>query len=96
VAESSFTTTGILQISGMVELPGRVMLMTRTLAATLVLLTVACTGSSTARAADCEDIIARHMVGQALLAAHFVAQAEKAGMQLTAINANTSRIANRC
>ena len=42
---------------------------------------------SITRAADCESAIARHMVGQALLAAHFVALAEKSGMAPTEINA---------
>ncbi len=67
----------------------------RNLAATLVLLIAACTGSSMARAADCEDIIARHMVGQALLAAHFVAVAEKTGMKPGEINAILKSIAEK-
>src|SRR5262249_6685748 len=33
--------------------------------------------ASPARAADCEDKIARHMVGEAMLAAQFVAAAER-------------------
>ena len=41
-----------------------------------------------ARAAGCDkDAIARHMVGEALLAANLVAMAEKAGMQPAQINA---------
>ena len=52
-----------------------------------------CVGSSLARAADCEDIVVRHMVGQALLAAHFVAAAEKTGMKPGEINAILKSIA---
>ena len=51
--------------------------------------------SAVARAADCEDIIARHMVGQALLAANYVAAAEKAGMKPAEINAALKNIAAR-
>jgi hypothetical protein len=54
------------------------MLMTRILAAMLVFSLALSTGASALRAADCEDTIARLLVGQALLAAHFVALAEKA------------------
>ena len=38
------------------------------------------------KAADCEDTLSRHMVGEALLVAHFVALAEKMGMTPDAIN----------
>ena len=51
--------------------------------------------SAVARAADCEDIVARHMVGQALLAANYVAAAEKAGMKPAEINAALKNIAAR-
>ena len=37
-------------------------------------------GTSAVRAADCEDTIARHMVGEALLTANLVAFAEKAAL----------------
>ena len=47
------------------------MLMTRILAAMLVFPFVLCAGTSALRAADCEDTVARHMVGEALLAANF-------------------------
>jgi hypothetical protein len=48
---------------------------------------MAFTGAA-AQAAGCdEDAIARHMVGEALLAANFIAVAEKAGMQPAQINA---------
>jgi hypothetical protein len=43
------------------------------------------------RAADYEDIIARHMVGEALLAADLVALAEKAGMKPSEIGSCRSR-----
>ena len=49
------------------------------------------TGAS--RAADCEDIVAKHMVGQAMLAAHYVAAAEKSGMKPADINAGLKAIA---
>ena len=44
-------------------------------------------GSASAGASDAEDILARHMVGEALLAAQLVAVAEKAGMTPGQINA---------
>src|SRR5450759_4771947 len=69
------------------QLEQRAMLMTRILAAMLVFSFVLCTGTSALRAADCEAVVARHMVGQALLAAQFVALAEKAGMTPSEINA---------
>ena len=42
--------------------------------------------ASGVRAAGCEDTIARHMVGEAMLAAQFVAAAEKNGMTTEGIN----------
>jgi len=71
------------------------MLIIRNLAATLLLVIVVCTGSSMVRAADCEDIVARHMVGEALLAAHFVALFVKIGMETTEINAILKSIAEK-
>ena len=59
------------------------MVMVRIVLAMLVM----CCGTSVLRAAECETAIARHMVGQALLVAHFVALAEKAGMAPSEINA---------
>ena len=53
------------------------------------------TGASASRADDCEDTIARHMVGEALLAAHFVALAEKAGMTPSEINAILKNVSER-
>ena len=57
------------------------MLVTRFLAGTLVLVFAVTTVAPVLRAADCEDTVARHMVGQALLAAQFVALAERSGMK---------------
>ena len=54
-----------------------------------------CSGASSARAAGCEDTIARHMVGEAMLAAQFVAAAEKNGMKVDAINAVLKDIAEK-
>jgi hypothetical protein len=54
-----------------------------------------CLGTSTVQAADCEDTVARHMVGQALLAAQFVALAERVGMTPSEINAILKNIAER-
>ena len=71
------------------------MRLTPKIAVTLVCLSAVCTGGSTVRAADCEDIIARHMVGEALLAAHLVALAEKAGLKPAEINATLKSIAEK-
>jgi hypothetical protein len=71
------------------------MLKTRTLAAMFVFSLVLSTGTSASRAADCEDTIARHMVGQALLAAQFVALAEKTGMTPSEINAILKSVAEK-
>lgn len=73
----------------------RTMHIIRNVAAILVSLTAVCTASSTVRAADCEDLIAQHMVGEALLAAHLVALAEKAGMKMTDIDAILTSIAEK-
>ena len=43
--------------------------------------------ASPLRAAVCEDMVARHMVGEAMLAAQFVAAAERNGMAASSINA---------
>ena len=43
--------------------------------------------ASPLRAVDCEDMAARHMVGEAMLAAQFVAAAERNGMTANSINA---------
>jgi hypothetical protein len=47
---------------------------------------LACFTNTSSRAAECDDLIARHMVGQAMLAAQFVAVAEKAGITPAQIN----------
>lgn len=47
------------------------------------------------QAADCEATLARYMVGQALLAANYVAAAEKAGMTPAEINAALKDIVAR-
>lgn len=52
-------------------------------------------GTSPLRAADCEDTIARHMVGEALLAAHLVAVAEKTGVAPQAIDAMLKEVAEK-
>jgi hypothetical protein len=59
----------------------------RNVAAILLAMTLACAASPNARAAGCEDLVARHMVAEALLAAHLVASAEKAGMKKGDIDA---------
>lgn len=46
-----------------------------------------------AQAADCEATIGKYMIGQALLAANYVAAAEKAGMKPAEINAALRDIA---
>ena len=48
-----------------------------------------------AQAADCEIPIGKYMIGQALLAANYVAAAEKAGMKPAEINAALKDIAKR-
>ncbi|MBI2736454.1 MAG: hypothetical protein HYX38_07910 [Rhodospirillales bacterium] len=46
-----------------------------------------------AQAADCEATVGKYMIGQALLAANYVAAAEKAGMKPAEINAALKDIA---
>ena len=48
-----------------------------------------------AQAADCESVLGKYMVGQALLAANYVAAAEKAGRKPAEINAALKDIAAR-
>jgi hypothetical protein len=60
----------------------------------MLLLSLLLFGSaSPSRAAGCEDKITRHMAGEAMLAAQFVAAAEKNGMTASAINAVLKEIA---
>jgi len=68
---------------------------TRILTAMFVFWFAFFTGASALRADDCEDTIARHMVGEALLAAHFVALAEKQGMTSSEIDAILKSIAEK-
>ena len=65
------------------------------LAAMLAFSFALCTGTSALRAAECEDAVARQLVGQALLTAHFVALAEKAGMTPSEINAVLKSVAEK-
>ena len=51
--------------------------------------------ASGARAGDAEDVVAQHMVAEALLAAHLVAVAERAGMGPDEINAILRDVAER-
>jgi len=60
--------------------------MIRALVAMLLLLFLFCIGTTRLLAADCEDAVAKQMLGEALLAAHFVAVAEKVGMTPREIN----------
>jgi hypothetical protein len=55
----------------------------------------ACLTGGPALATDLEEVVAQHMVGQALLAAHLVAIAEKAGMPPAEINAILRDVAER-
>jgi hypothetical protein len=71
------------------------MIVTRRLVELLALLTMIGTVSSPVRAADCEDLVGRLMVGEALLAAQFVALAERAGMKPGEINAVLKNIAEK-
>jgi hypothetical protein len=61
----------------------------------LLAVLVICCGTTEVRAADCETAFAQHMVGQALLAAHFVALAEKSGMTSSQINAILKDVSER-
>jgi hypothetical protein len=67
--------------------------MPRLLAAFMAFL-FACGGAKVAQASECDEVIGRHMVGQAMLAAHFVASAEKGGMTPGQINAVLKDIAS--
>jgi hypothetical protein len=51
--------------------------------------------ASPSRAAGCEDKIARHMAGEAMLAAQFVAAAEGNGMTPVGINAILKEVADK-
>jgi hypothetical protein len=60
--------------------------MYRNRAPAILVAVLACFTNTSSRAAECADLIARHMIGQAMLAAQFVAVAEKAGMTPAQIN----------
>ena len=68
------------------------MKITRIILTTLaVSMLVGCGGKD----AQIEDIVARHMVGEALLTAHFVAAAERSGMSADEINAVLRDVAEK-
>lgn len=67
----------------------------RTLACVAVLGIGAIASSHAAQAGDAEEIVAQHMVGEALLAAHLVAIAEQAGMGPDEINAILKDVADK-
>jgi hypothetical protein len=46
-----------------------------------------------AQASECDEVVGRHMAGQAMLAAQFIASAEKGGMTADQINAVLKNIA---
>ena len=60
--------------------------MYRNCAPAVLVVVLTCFTNTSSRAAECDDLIARHMIGQAMLAAQFVAVAEKAGMTPAQIN----------
>jgi len=67
--------------------------MYRNRAPAILVAVLACFTNTSSRAAECDDLIARHMIGQAMLAAQFVAVAEKAGMPPAQINTALSTVA---
>ena len=71
------------------------MLKSRLLGSVICVYLALFSAASPSRAAGCEDTIARHMVGEAMLAAQFVAAAEKNGMTADAINAALKDIAGK-
>ena len=71
------------------------MLITRRFVAILPIFIILGTAPSPVRAADCGDLVGRLMVGEALMAAQFVARAEKSGMKSAAINAILKNVAEK-
>ena len=67
----------------------------RKLIVVAVVMAATFTVSSRAQAASAEEIVAQHMVGEALLAAHLVAVAERAGMNPDEINAILKDVADK-
>jgi hypothetical protein len=61
--------------------------------AVLALTLLACLTATSVRAADCDEVISKHMIAEAMLAAQYVALAEKAGMTPPQINAVLKTIA---
>jgi hypothetical protein len=70
------------------------MLKSRLLGSAICVSFVLFVGASGSRAAGCEDKIASHMVGEAMLTAQFVAAAEKNGMTTTGINVILKEVAD--
>lgn len=71
------------------------MLKSKIIGAGLLSLSLSLAAASPSRAAGCEDKISRHMVGEAMLAAQFVAAAEKNGVTSTGIDEILKDIANK-
>ncbi len=67
----------------------------RKLAVVAVVTAATFTVGSNAQAASAEEIVAQHMVGEALLAAHLVAIAERAGISPDEINAILKDVADK-
>ena len=67
----------------------------RKLAVVAVVTVATFTVGSNAQAASAEEIVAQHMVGEALLAAHLVAIAERAGMSPDEISAILKDVADK-
>jgi hypothetical protein len=68
-------------------------MMHRLLAACMAFLFACGVATKVAQASECDEVIGRHMAGQAMLAAQFVASAEKGGMTADQINAVLKNIA---
>jgi len=71
------------------------MLKSRLLGSVICFYLALSTSASPSRAAGCEDTIARHMVGEAMLAAQFVAAAERNGVTPVGINEILKDIAGK-
>ena len=67
--------------------------MHRLLAACMAFLFACGVATKVAQASECDEVIGRHMAGQAMLAAQFVASAEQGGMTADQINAVLKNIA---
>ena len=71
------------------------MLKSKIIGARLLSLSLSVAAAPPSRAAGCEDKISRHMVGEAMLAAQFVAAAERNGVTSEGINGILKDIANK-